>query len=352
MRIIVTGGAGFIGSAVCRFLIGQTEHDICNVDKLTYAGNLESLRDVSNNPRHHFVQADICDRTAIEQVFTDFRPHAVIHLAAESHVDRSIEASSEFVDTNIVGTLNLLEASRRHLSRANGVGPDTFRFVHVSTDEVYGSLGPEGRFIETTAYSPNSPYAASKASADHLAAAWHATYGLPTMVSNCSNNYGPYHFPEKLIPLAILNGIEGKPIPVYGDGLNIRDWLHVEDHASALYCILTRGSPGEKYNVGASSERTNIDVVIAICESLNRLRPAGAPHQRLITRVADRPGHDRRYAIDPGKLQHELQWTSVVSFDDGLDATVQWYLANEWWWRPLRQRYDGQRLGLIDNQAH
>jgi dTDP-glucose 4,6-dehydratase len=352
MRIIVTGGAGFIGSAVCRFLIGETEHDVCNVDKLTYAGNLESLRHVSRSSRYRFVQADICDRDTIERVFADVRPQAVIHLAAESHVDRSIDASAEFIDTNIVGTLNLLEASRGHLARGNGMDAQSFRFLHVSTDEVYGSLGPEGRFAETTAYSPNSPYAASKASADHLACAWHATYGIPTMVSNCSNNYGPYHFPEKLIPLAILNGIEGKPIPVYGDGLNVRDWLHVEDHARALYCILTRGRPGEKYNVGASSERTNLDVVSAICDSLDRLNPAGAPHHRLITRVADRPGHDRRYAIDAGKLQRELQWTPEVAFDDGLDATVQWYIANEWWWRPLRQRYRGERLGLTDCRAN
>ena len=352
MRIIVTGGAGFIGSAVCRFLIGHTDHEVCNIDKLTYAGNLESLRDVAGNPRYRFEQADICNRDAIERVFTDFAPDAVIHLAAETHVDRSIEASFTFVDTNIVGTLNLLEASRRHVARWNGIGSDGFRFVHVSTDEVYGSLGPEGRFVETTAYSPNSPYAASKASADHLVCAWYATYDVPTIVSNCSNNYGPFHFPEKLIPLAILNGIEGKPIPIYGDGLNIRDWLHVEDHARALYRILTRGKPGEKYNVGAASERTNIDVATAICDSLDRRRPGGAPHRRLITRVEDRPGHDRRYAIDARKLQSELQWAAKVSFEDGLDATVQWYIANEWWWRPLRQRYGGERLGLIDCQAN
>jgi dTDP-glucose 4,6-dehydratase len=352
MRIIVTGGAGFIGSAVCRFLIGETDHDVCNIDKLTYAGNLESLRDVAGNPRYGFVRADICDRAAIQHLFDDFAPDAVIHLAAESHVDRSIEASSEFIDTNIVGTLNLLEASRRHLARSSQTGSDVFRFLHVSTDEVYGSLGPEGRFVETTAYSPNSPYAASKASADHLACAWHATYGVPTIVSNCSNNYGPYHFPEKLIPLAILNGIEEKPIPIYGDGLNIRDWLHVEDHARALYCILTRGKPGEKYNVGADNERTNIAVAKAICASLDRLRPAGAPHDRLITRVEDRPGHDRRYATDARKLRYELQWNAQVKFEDGLDATVRWYIENEWWWRPLRQRYGGERLGLVDCRAN
>jgi len=351
MRIVVTGGAGFIGSAVCRFLVGHTDHDVCNVDKLTYAGNLDSLRDVSSSSRYRFVRADICDREAVERVFTDFVPHAVIHLAAESHVDRSIDASADFIDTNIVGTLNLLEASRRHLARVGGIDSKTFRFVHVSTDEVYGSLGPEGRFVETTAYSPNSPYAASKASADHLACAWYATYGVPTVVSNCSNNYGPYHFPEKLIPLAILNGLEGKPIPIYGDGMNVRDWLHVEDHARALYCILTRGKPGEKYNVGATSEHTNIAVAQAICDCLDRLRPAGAPHRRLITRVEDRPGHDRRYAIDARKLQRELAWSAEVAFEDGLDATVRWYIDNEWWWRPLRQRYGGERLGLIACRA-
>lgn len=346
MRIVVTGGAGFIGSAVCRFLIGQTDHSVCNVDKLTYAGNLDSLRDIANDPRYRFVQADICDRPAIDRIFDDFAPHAVIHLAAETHVDRSIEASSAFIDTNIVGTLNLLEASRRHLARTNSTEADTFRFVHVSTDEVYGSLGPDGRFVETTAYSPNSPYAASKASADHLVGAWHATYGVPTLISNCSNNYGPYHFPEKLIPLAILNGLEGQPIPIYGDGLNIRDWLYVEDHARALYSILTRGKPGEKYNIGADSERTNMDVALAICDSLDRLRPGSAPHRRLVTRVQDRPGHDRRYAIDAAKLRRELHWAAEVPFDTGLDATVRWYIANEWWWRPLRQRYGGERLGL------
>jgi dTDP-glucose 4,6-dehydratase len=347
LRIIVTGGAGFIGSAVCRFLIGQTDHHVCNIDKLTYAGNLDSLCEIASEPRYQFVQADICDRDAIERIFSDFAPHAVIHLAAETHVDRSIDESSAFVDTNIVGTLNLLEASRHHLARGHGVGPDAFRFVHVSTDEVYGSLGPDGRFSETTPYSPNSPYAASKASADHLVSAWHATYGVPTLISNCSNNYGPYHFPEKLIPLAILNAFEDQPIPIYGDGLNVRDWLFVEDHARALHCILTRGKPGEKYNIGADSERTNMQVALAICDSLDRLRPAGAPHRRLITRVQDRPGHDRRYAIDAGKLRQELRWSAEVSFEAGLDATVRWYIENEWWWRPLRERYRGERLGLL-----
>ncbi len=353
MRIVVTGGAGFIGSAVCRFLIGQTDHEVCNVDKLTYAGNLKSLREVAGNPRYRFVQADICDRDAIERVFADFVPHAVIHLAAETHVDRSIEASYAFIDTNVVGTLNLLEASRRHLARPNGVGPDAFRFVHVSTDEVYGSLGPEGRFVETTAYSPNSPYAASKASADHLVCAWHATYGVPTIVSNCSNNYGPYHFPEKLIPLAILNGIEGKPIPIYGDGLNIRDWLHVEDHARALYCILTRGKPGEKYNVGAN-ERTHQHR--RGHRDLRQPRPAAArrcaapaPHHARAGPARPRPALRDRCAK---AATTNCNGRAEVGFEDGLDATVQWYIANEWWWRPLRRRYSGERLGLIDCQAN
>jgi dTDP-glucose 4,6-dehydratase len=351
MRIIVTGGAGFIGSAVCRYLIGQTEHEVLNVDKLTYAGNLTSLREIADNRRHHFVQADICERKQLDVLFAEFRPQAVIHLAAESHVDRSIDASSAFVNTNIVGTLNLLEASRHYLASGNGIERESFRFVHVSTDEVYGSLGHDGRFTEATPYAPNSPYAATKAAADHLASAWSVTYGLPVIVSNCSNNYGPYHFPEKLIPLAILNGMEGRPIPIYGDGLNIRDWLHVDDHARALYCILMRGTPGQKYNIGSDNERTNLDVVGRICDCLDRQFPSRAPHRRLMTFVTDRPGHDRRYAIDAAKLRNELQWRSEVPFEPGLEATVQWYADNEWWWRPLRQRYKGDRLGLVDCRA-
>ncbi|MCC6889563.1 MAG: dTDP-glucose 4,6-dehydratase [Hyphomicrobiales bacterium] len=343
-RIVVTGGAGFIGSAVCRYLIGHTGHEVCNVDKLTYAGNLESLRDIAADARYRFIRADICDRAAMAALFEAFDPDAVIHLAAETHVDRSIDASAAFIETNVGGTLNLLEAARRHLDKK---AADGFRFLHVSTDEVYGSLPRSGRFVETTAYRPNSPYAASKAAADHLVGAWHATYGIPTLISNCSNNYGPFHFPEKLVPLAVLNGIEGQPIPVYGDGLNVRDWLHVEDHARALYCILTHGRPGEKYNVGADGERTNIEVVHAICDCLDRLRPQAAPHRRLITHVTDRPGHDRRYAIDAGKLRAELHWKAEVSFAEGLEATVRWYIDNEWWWRPLRQRYRGERLGLF-----
>jgi dTDP-glucose 4,6-dehydratase len=349
MRIMVTGGAGFIGSAVCRYLIGRTDHDVLNVDKLTYAGNLDSLHEIAGNNRYSFARVDICDRTGIDVLFADFAPNAVIHLAAESHVDRSIDAASAFIDTNIVGTLNLLEATRRHL--AGTADRDGFRFIHVSTDEVFGSLGPDGQFSESTPYNPNSPYAASKASADHLARAWHATYGIPTIVSNCSNNYGPYHFPEKLIPLAILNGIEDQPIPIYGDGSNIRDWLHVNDHAHALYCILTRGIPGRSYNVGANNERSNIDLVASICEELDQQIPQRAPHRRLMTLVKDRPGHDRRYAIDARRICHELGWRAETPFEVGLAATVQWFIANEWWWRPLRQRYAGERLGLMDSKA-
>jgi dTDP-glucose 4,6-dehydratase len=351
MRIIVTGGAGFIGSALCRLLIGTTDDVLLNVDKLTYAGNLDSLRPVAGEPRYRFVQADICDRPALDAIFKEFDPDAVFHLAAETHVDRSIAAASPFVQTNIVGTLNLLEAARNHLAAAEADKRARFRLLHISTDEVYGSLGPSGLFSETTAYDPSSPYAASKASADHLVRAWHVTYGLPVIITNCSNNYGPYQFPEKLIPLTILNAIEGKPLPVYGDGYNVRDWLHVEDHARALYHILRRGRPGEKYNVGASSEMTNLDVVGRICDRLDKLRPAGAPHRRLISFVTDRPGHDKRYAIDASKLRRELDWTHEVEFAAGIDATVDWYLGNEWWWRPLRDRYAGERLGLIDHRT-
>jgi dTDP-glucose 4,6-dehydratase len=347
-RILVTGGAGFIGSAVCRHLITETDASLLNVDKLTYAGNLESLRTVSGDLRYRFVKADVCDEVGIGDLFEQFSPHGVLHLAAESHVDRSITGSRAFIDTNILGTYTMLEAARRYWSSLTGSAKEQFRFLHVSTDEVYGSLGAEGLFTESTAYDPSSPYAASKAASDHLATAWYRTYGLPVIVSNCSNNYGPYHFPEKLIPLMILNAFEGKPLPVYGDGANVRDWLYVEDHAKALYLILQNGLPGETYNVGGRNERTNRQVVQGICSALDDLHPQGKPHDRHITFVADRPGHDRRYAIDASKLERELGWRAKETFASGLAKTVQWYLDNEWWWSPLRKKvYAGERIGLV-----
>ena len=347
MRIIVTGGAGFIGSALCRHLLAATGHDVLNIDKLTYAGTLTSLRDVAANPRYRFVEADICDRARMAALFAEFRPDGVMHLAAESHVDRSIASSAAFIETNIIGTHSLLEAARGYWQGLAGEAKARFRFLAVSTDEVYGSLGDTGLFEETTAYDPRSPYSASKASSDHLVSAWHHTYGLPVLISNCSNNYGPYHFPEKLIPLTILNAVAGKPLPVYGKGLNVRDWLYVDDHARALLAILEKGRVGETYNVGGRNERTNIDVVRRICSLLDRLSPKGAPHDRLITYVTDRPGHDARYAIDASKLEGELGWRAAESFDTGIEKTVVWYLANEWWWKPLREKvYGGERLGL------
>jgi dTDP-glucose 4,6-dehydratase len=348
MRIIVTGGAGFIGSAVCRHLIKKTSDEVINVDKLTYAGNLESLRTVDSSPRYHFSKTDICDEASVSKLFAEFSPDAVLHLAAESHVDRSITGSRAFVETNILGTYTMLEAARRYWSSLTGASRSRFRFLHVSTDEVYGSLGAEGLFSESTAYDPSSPYAASKAASDHLVIAWHRTYGLPVMVSNCSNNYGPYHFPEKLIPLTILNAFEGKPLPVYGDGSNVRDWLFVEDHAKALRLILEKGRPGETYNVGGRNERTNLQVVQGICTALDELSPEHRPHNRLITFVTDRPGHDHRYAIDASKLERELGWRAEETFASGLTKTVQWYLENEWWWSPLRKKvYAGERIGLF-----
>jgi dTDP-glucose 4,6-dehydratase len=350
MRILVTGGAGFIGSAVCRHLV-EIGHDVLNVDKLTYAGNLASLTAIHNDPRYRFARADICDRAAMDALFAEFRPEGVMHLAAESHVDRSISSSGDFIETNITGTFVMLEAARAYWAGLDVAAKDAFRFLHVSTDEVYGSLGDEGLFEETTPYDPSSPYSASKAAADHLASAWQRTYGLPVVISNCSNNYGPFHFPEKLIPLVILNALHGKPLPVYGQGANIRDWLYVEDHAKALFLILTRGRIGEKYNVGGRNERRNIDVVRRICAILDELRPQGAPHDRLITYVTDRPGHDARYAIDATKLETELGWRAEETFDTGIARTVRWYLDNEWWWRPLREKvYAGERLGLIESQ--
>jgi len=343
MKILVTGGAGFIGSALARHLVLDIGADVLVVDKLTYAGNLSSLAALQGRNNYHFLKADIGDRPAMEQAFSEFRPDLVMHLAAESHVDRSINGADPFIQTNIVGTYVLLEAARRHHATHPG-----FRFLHVSTDEVYGSLGEDGLFHETTPYDPSSPYSASKAASDHLVVAWHRTYGLPAVISNCSNNYGPFHFPEKLIPLNILNALEGKRLPVYGNGSNVRDWLYVEDHARALYLIATKGRPGEKYNVGGNNERSNIEVVRRICALMDQLRPASAPHDRLIEFVADRPGHDHRYAIDATRLRDELGWKPQENFDSGIEKTVRWYLDNEHWWRPLRGGvYGGERLGVL-----
>ena len=345
MRIIVTGGAGFIGSALVRHLVGSG-HDVLTIDALTYAGNRASLRDVEGNALHRFLYANICDRGAMDAAITGFRPERIMHLAAESHVDRSITGAADFIQTNVVGTFTLLEAARAYWQALDADAKAAFRFLHVSTDEVYGSLGAEGLFEETTPYDPSSPYSASKAASDHLAKAWHRTYGLPVVVSNCSNNYGPYHFPEKLIPLTILNALSGRELPVYGAGENVRDWLYVEDHARALDLVAAKGRPGETYNVGGRNERRNIDVVRRICAVLDELVPANRPREELIRFVTDRPGHDARYAIDASKLESELGWCAQETFETGIAKTVQWYLDNEWWWRPLRDRYDGARLGL------
>ena len=347
MRVIVTGGAGFIGSALVRHLVLDKGYDVLNIDALTYAGNLASLRDVEREPNYRFLQADICDRPAMDQAFAEFRPERIMHLAAESHVDRSITGAADFIQTNVIGTFTLLEAARGYWSALEGPAKDSFRFLHVSTDEVYGSLGDDGLFTEETPYDPSSPYSASKASSDHLAKAWQRTYGLPVVVSNCSNNYGPYHFPEKLIPLTILNALAGEPLPVYGKGENVRDWLYVEDHARALDIIVERGRIGETYNVGGRNERRNIDVVRRICAVLDELAPANRPRAELIEFVTDRPGHDARYAIDASKLEDELGWRAQENFDTGIEKTVRWYLDNDWWWQPLRERYAGQRLGLL-----
>lgn len=346
MRIIVTGGAGFIGSALVRHLVGSG-HEVLTIDALTYAGNRASLRDVEGNSRHRFLHANICDRAGMDAAMAEFRPDRVMHLAAESHVDRSITGAADFVQTNVVGTFTLLEAARGYWQALEPEAKAAFRFLHVSTDEVYGSLGADGLFEETTPYDPSSPYSASKAASDHLAKAWHRTYGLPVVVSNCSNNYGPYHFPEKLIPLTILNALSGRELPVYGAGDNVRDWLYVDDHARALDLIAGKGRPGETYNVGGRNERRNIDVVRRICEVLDTLVPANRPREELIRFVTDRPGHDARYAIDATKLETELGWRAQETFETGIAKTVQWYLDNEWWWRPLRDGYDGERLGLV-----
>jgi len=349
MRVIVTGGAGFIGSALVRYLVLDKGHEVLNVDALTYAGNLASLKAVEGKPNYHFLQANICDRGAMERAVAEFRPDRIMHLAAESHVDRSITGAADFIETNVIGTFTLLETARGYWSGLDGAGKQAFRFLHVSTDEVYGSLGEEGLFTEQTPYDPSSPYSASKASSDHLAKAWQRTYGLPVVVSNCSNNYGPYHFPEKLIPLTILNALAGERLPVYGKGENIRDWLYVEDHARALDLISERGRVGETYNVGGRNERRNIDVVRRICEVLDELAPANRPREELIEFVTDRPGHDARYAIDASKLETELGWRAQENFDTGIAKTVEWYLDNDWWWRPLRERYAGERLGLLSS---
>lgn len=347
-KAIVTGGAGFIGSAVCRYLVGELKVQVLNVDKLTYAGNLSSLKEIDQNPLYAFSKTDICDQEEIRRIFADFQPDTILHLAAESHVDRSIDGPSAFIETNIAGTYTLLECARAYW---NGLKPSSkkdFCFLHVSTDEVYGSLDDEGLFKETTPYDPRSPYSASKASSDHLARAWHHTYGLPVLITNCSNNYGPYHFPEKLIPLIILNALDLKSLPVYGKGDNIRDWLHVEDHARALAHVAENGSPGETYNIGGRNERTNLEVVQAICDALDEMKPrsGNVSYHELIEFVEDRPGHDKRYAIDATKLETELGWKAREDFDSGIRRTVQWYLNNEWWWEPIRQdEYSGHRLG-------
>ncbi len=336
MKILITGGAGFIGSAVIRHIIENTNNNVLNVDKLTYAGNLESLEMVAHNKRYQFSQTDICDRVALDKIFFEFQPDAVMHLAAESHVDRSITGPADFIETNIIGTYQLLEASRHYWLNLDENKKAAFRFHHISTDEVYGDLeGTDDLFTETTSYAPSSPYSASKASSDHLVRAWHRTYGLPVVLTNCSNNYGPYHFPEKLIPLIILNALQGKPLPIYGDGQQIRDWLYVEDHARALYKVMTEADVGETYNIGGHNEQKNIDVVKAICSLLDELapdKPQGVEHYvDLITYVTDRPGHDLRYAIDASKIQQDLGWVPEESFKTGLRKTVQWYLNNQQW---------------------
>ncbi|HEX4738068.1 MAG TPA: dTDP-glucose 4,6-dehydratase [Allosphingosinicella sp.] len=344
--LLVTGGAGFIGSAVVRRLV-RAGWRVINVDKLTYSGNLASLREVENAPNYRFCRADICDHDAMLAILREEKVGGIMHLAAESHVDRSIDGPAIFLETNVIGTFRLLNAALTYWRGLDPAAQAAFRFHHVSTDEVFGDLPfDSGIFTEETAYAPSSPYSASKAASDHLVRAWHETYGLPVVLSNCSNNYGPYHFPEKLIPLVILNALEGKPLPVYGEGANVRDWLYVDDHAAALERVLTRGRLGESYNIGGRAERTNLAVVEAICDLLDARRPLDRPRRELIAFVRDRPGHDRRYAIDPTKAERELGWRAEESFETGLAKTIDWYLANDWWWRPIRDgQYAGDRLG-------
>jgi len=351
MRILITGGAGFIGSAVIRHIIKNTADSVINVDMLTYAGNLESLTEVADSDRYAFEQVDVCDRSELDRVFSAHQPDAVMHLAAESHVDRSIDGPAAFIETNIVGTYTLLEVARTYWNGLDFERKETFRFHHISTDEVYGDLkNPEDLFTEETSYAPSSPYSASKASSDHLVRAWQRTYGLPTLVTNCSNNYGPYHFPEKLIPLMILNALDGKPLPVYGKGNQVRDWLYVEDHARALYKVVTEGEVGKTYNVGGYNEKQNIEVVHTICQLLDELAPSRfSPYFSLITYVTDRPGHDLRYAIDASKIQHELGWQPEETFESGIRKTVQWYLDNLEWCRRVQDgSYQRERLGVSE----
>ena len=347
MKLLITGGAGFIGSAVIRHIIQNTHDEVVNLDKLTYAGNLESLAEVNNSERYTFEKVDICNRAGVDRVLAQHQPNAIMHLAAESHVDRSIDGPAEFIRTNIVGTYTLLEAARRYWQKLETERRKNFRFHHISTDEVYGDLdGPKNLFTEQTPYAPSSPYSASKASSDHLVRAWQRTYGLPTLVTNCSNNYGPYHFPEKLIPLMILNALEGKPLPVYGKGDQIRDWLYVDDHARALYKVVKEGKPGETYNIGGHNEKQNIDVVHTLCGILQELRPQKTSYRDLITTVKDRPGHDMRYAIDARKIQKELGWTPEETFETGMRKTVEWYLNNlDWCQRVQDGSYQRERLG-------
>jgi dTDP-glucose 4,6-dehydratase len=349
LKVLVTGGAGFIGSALIRRLIQESEHHVFNLDKLTYAATLGSVAGVAKSPRYNFARADICDAAKIGEIFRAFDPDVIVHLAAESHVDRSIDSPGDFVQTNVIGTYTLLQAALGHFRRLPGARQDIFRFHHVSTDEVFGSLGATGYFTETTAYDPRSPYSASKASSDHLAQAWSHTYGLPVLLTNCSNNYGPYQFPEKLIPLMIIKALGGETLPVYGKGDNVRDWLFVEDHAEALHLVFESGEPGQSYNIGGSAERTNIHVVETICAILDRLRPRGdgGSYKEQIGFVTDRPGHDRRYAIDASKIKSQLGWTPRDTFETGIEKTIIWYLDNEAWWRPIFERANaGERLGL------